>query len=92
MLTGISARNGLPAWVLPDYWQLAVMATLIGAVVALRLASRDSASVIHTARAIACAYVGALVGGYLFEAVRAMPAALVAHRWGPVLHPGRAAA
>ncbi len=55
------------------------------------MASRDSASVIHTARAIACAYVGALVGGYLFEAARAVPAALAAHRWGPVLHPGRAA-
>jgi prolipoprotein diacylglyceryltransferase len=85
------ARNGLPAWGLPDYWQLAVIATLIGSVVALRLTSRESGSVIHTARAIACAYVGALVGGYLFEAARAVPAAFAAHRWGPVLHPGRAA-
>ena len=85
------ARNALPAWVLPDYWQLAVIATLIGSVVALRLPSREAASVIHTARAIACAYVGALVGGYLFEAARAVPAAFTAHRWGPVLHPGRAA-
>lgn len=85
------ARNGVPAWVLPDYWQLAVMATLVGAVVALRIAARDGASVVHTARAIACAYLGALVGGYLFEAVRAAPAALAAHGWGPVLHPGRAA-
>ncbi|MES1205853.1 MAG: hypothetical protein ABUS79_07940, partial [Pseudomonadota bacterium] len=85
------ARNGMPVWMLPDYWQLAVIATLIGSVVALRIAARDGASVIHTARAIACAYVGALVGGYLFEAVRALPAALTLHRWGPVLHPGRAA-
>ena len=84
-------RSGLPAWLLPDYWQLAVIATLIGALLALRLASRESAPVVHTARAIACAYVGALVGGYLFEAVRSVPAALAAHSWRPVLHPGRAA-
>jgi len=85
------ARNGLPAWMLPDYWQLAVIATLIGSVVALRSASRDGAPVIHTARAIACAYVGALLGGYLFEAARSVPAAFAAHSWRPVLHPGRAA-
>ncbi len=85
------ARHAVPAWLLPDYWQLAVIATLVGSILALRSAARDGASVVHTARAIACAYVGALAGGYLFEAARAMPAALVSHSWRPVLHPGRAA-
>ena len=83
--------HGLPAWVLPGYWELAAVATLLGSVLALRVAARDRASVPHTARAIACAYVGALVGGYLFEAARALPVALAVHDWRPVLHPGRAA-
>ncbi len=83
--------HGLPAWLLPDYWQLAVIATLLGSALALRQAARDGASVRHTARAIACAYVGAVLGGYLFEVARALPAALLAHSWRPVLHPGRAA-
>jgi prolipoprotein diacylglyceryltransferase len=84
-------RGGLPDWLLPNYWELAAIATLIGSILALRTASRDGASVAHTARAIAWAYAGALAGGYLFEAVRAMPAAVVAHSLRPVLHPGRAA-
>ena len=84
-------RGGLPDWLLPNYWELAAIAALLGSILALRIAARDGASVAHTARAIACAYVGALAGGYLFEAVRAIPAAAVAHAWRPVLHPGRAA-
>jgi prolipoprotein diacylglyceryltransferase len=85
------ARHGLPAWLLPDYFQLAVLATFAGSAIALELARRDGASRTHTARAIACAYLAALLGGYLFEALRALPAAWAAHSWGPVLHAGRAA-
>ena len=85
------ARHGLPAWLLPDYFMLAVLATLIGSAIALRLAARDGASLTHTARAIACAYLAALLGGYLFEALRAVPAAIAAGSWQQILHPGRAA-
>jgi prolipoprotein diacylglyceryltransferase len=88
---GWLARQGLPDWLLPDYWMLAAIATIAGAMIALRLAERDGASRAHTARAIACAYVAALLGGYLFEAARALPAALAAGSWRPLLHPGRAA-
>jgi len=84
-------RNGLPDWLLPNYWELAAIAALIGSIIALRIARRDGASVAHTARAIAWAYVGAIAGGYLFEAARAIPAAVAASSWRPVLHPGRAA-
>ena len=63
----------------------------IGSALALHLAGRDGASRRHTAYAIASAYLGALVGGYLFEALRAVPAAVAAGSWRPVLHPGRAA-
>ena len=85
------ARHGLPAWALPDYWMLAAIATIVGSLIALRLAERDGAGRRHTSYAIACAYVAALAGGYLFEAARALPAALAAGSWRPLLHPGRAA-
>jgi prolipoprotein diacylglyceryltransferase len=83
--------HDLPGWLVPDYFKLAGMAALVGSVIALRLAARAGASQTHTARAIACAYVGALAGGYLFEAARALPAALASWSWRPVLHSGRAA-
>jgi prolipoprotein diacylglyceryltransferase len=85
------ARHGLPSWLAPDYFQLASIATLVGSALALHLAARDGVSRKHTAYAIAAAYVGALVGGYLFEALRAVPAAVAAGSFRPVLHPGRAA-
>ena len=84
-------RRGLPGWLVPDYFKLAAIAALLASVIALRLAARDRASQMHTARALACAYLGALAGGYLFEAARALPAALASGSWLPVLHPGRAA-
>ena len=64
-------RHGLPGWLLPDYFLLAAMAALLAAMIALRLCARDGASPLHTAYAIACAYVAALGGGYLFEALHA---------------------
>jgi phosphatidylglycerol:prolipoprotein diacylglycerol transferase len=84
-------RHGLPGWLAPDYFQLASIAALLGSALALALAAHDGASRKQTAYAIACAYVGALVGGYLFEALRALPAALATGAWRPVVHPGRAA-
>lgn len=85
------AHHDLPGWLLPDYFELAALATLVGSLLALRLAARDGASRTHTARAIACAYLAALVGGYLFEALRALPAALAVHSLRPLAHRGRAA-
>lgn len=84
-------HHGLPAWLLPDYFQLAALAAILGSTIALRMATRDRASTTHTARAIACAYLCALAGGYLFESARALPAALMSGAWHAVLHPGRAA-
>jgi len=85
------ARHGLPPSLLPDYLALAAIAALVGGAIALRLAARDGASRSHTARAIACAWIGALAGGYLFEALRALPAAVAAGSLHPLLHAGRAA-
>jgi prolipoprotein diacylglyceryltransferase len=91
LLVAWLVHHGFPVWLAPDYFQLASIATLVGSALALHLAARDGASRRHTAYAIAAAYVGALVGGYLFEALRAIPAAVAAASWRPVLHPGRAA-
>jgi len=85
------AHHRMPVWILPDYWMLAAIATVVGSLIALRIAEHDGAGRRHTSYAIACAYVAALVGGYLFEAARAVPAALAAGSWRPLLHPGRAA-
>jgi phosphatidylglycerol---prolipoprotein diacylglyceryl transferase len=85
------AGHGFPRWLLPDYFMLAAIATLVGSMVTLHLARKDGASPTHAARAIACAYVAALAGGYLFEAVRALPAAALSGSWRPVTHAGRAA-
>jgi len=85
------SRHGVPGELLPDYFMLAAIAVVVGSLIALRLAKRDGASVAHTARAIACAYLAALAGGYLFEALRAVPAALAAGSWRPITHAGRAA-
>lgn len=91
------ARHGCPEWLLPNYFILAAIAALVASAIALRLAAHDRAtgashaSDLHTARALACAYVAALVGGYIFEALRALPAAVATVSWSPVLHAGRAA-
>ncbi len=85
------ARHRFPGELFPDYFMLAAIAVVVGSLIALRLAKRDGASVVHTARAIACAYVAALAGGYVFEALRSVPAALAAGSWRPVTHAGRAA-
>jgi prolipoprotein diacylglyceryltransferase len=83
--------HGLPAVLLPDYFLLAAVAAVLTSLIALRLADRDGASRVHAARALAFAYVAALLGGYVFEAVRAVPAAVIAGSWRPILHAGRAA-
>ena len=85
------AAHGAPTWLLPDYFQLAVLALFVGTVIALWLARRDGASHVHTVRAIACAYVASLLGGYVFESLRALPMALWTGSFHGVLHPGRAA-
>ena len=90
-LTAWLARHGLPSWCALDYFQLASLATLLGSALALHLAARDGASRRHTAHAIACAYLAALLGGYLFEALRAVPAAARVWSWRPIMHAGRAA-
>lgn len=82
---------GVPGWVVPRYFALAALATFLGSLWTLRLARRDGARVDVTARALAAAYLGALLGGYLFEALRALPEAARAGDPAVLLGVGRAA-
>src|SRR5207248_402753 len=45
----------------------------------------------HTTRAILVAYLAALAGGYVFEALRMVPEAIARGSLAPMLHVGRAA-
>jgi prolipoprotein diacylglyceryltransferase len=82
-------HHGLPAWLVPDYFQLTAIAAILASAIALRIASRDKASQVHTRSAVACAYLGAWVGGYLFESACAVPTAVASGSWHAVFHPGR---
>jgi len=84
-------RHALPAWLAPDYVVLVGVAGLLGAWAALRLAEKDRAFVPYQARALALGYIAALLGGYVFEALRALPAAIAERSWMPILGAGRAA-
>jgi len=84
-------RNGWPAWFCPDYVTMVGVATIIGAWLALRQAERDRARVDVQARALVCAYLAALVGGYLFEWIRMIPVAIAQRSILPIAFAGRAA-
>jgi phosphatidylglycerol:prolipoprotein diacylglycerol transferase len=84
-------RHGLPGFLAPDYAVMVGLAGLLGAASFLRLVRADRADPIASGRAIALGYIAALVGGYAFEGLRAVPAAIGAGSWDPILFAGRAA-
>jgi prolipoprotein diacylglyceryltransferase len=84
-------RHGLPAWLAPDYAMMVGLAAILGAVLAMRVARRDGEDLAVQARALLLAYAAALVGGFAFEWVRALPVAIAIGSPAPVLFAGRAA-
>ncbi|WP_437869842.1 prolipoprotein diacylglyceryl transferase [Sorangium sp. So ce363] len=84
-------RHGLPPWLAPTYTMMVALAGLLGAAAFFWLVRRDRGDVAVEGRALLSGYVGALLGGYVFEALRAAPEALARGSWGPMLHAGRAA-
>ncbi|WP_437929551.1 prolipoprotein diacylglyceryl transferase family protein [Sorangium sp. So ce291] len=84
-------RHGLPPWLSPTYAVMVAVAGLLGAMAFFWLVRRDQGDVAVEGRALLSGYIAALLGGYVFEAVRAAPEALARGSWGPVLHAGRAA-
>ncbi|WP_394848294.1 prolipoprotein diacylglyceryl transferase [Pendulispora brunnea] len=83
--------HGIPSWLAPDYATMCGLATLFGAMIALRLAARDGESMHVQARALVLAYLAALLGGYVFEWGRAIPEAVAAGSFAPIAASGRAA-
>lgn len=84
-------RHGLPSWLVPGYWSLALLAAFLGAFLVLRQADHDGADRREQGYALIAVYVGALAGGYLLEWLRAVPSALVSASLSPILETGRAA-
>ena len=84
-------RHGLPGWVAPDYLMMVCFAAVLGASATLRLSERDGANTRVEKRALLATYIGALVGGYVFEWLRVFPEAIATLSWSPFLHVGRAA-
>jgi prolipoprotein diacylglyceryltransferase len=84
-------RHGLPGALAPDYFVLVSLGTLAGMALALRLARRDGAPLSDEIRTMMLVYLAALAGGYLFEAARALPAAVALRSLRPILVAGRAA-
>lgn len=84
-------RHGIPSWLVPDYMTLAALSSMLAIAIVLRQARRDGADMAHHVHALALAYLAALLGGYVFEAVRALPAAVALGSVRPLLRAGRAA-
>lgn len=84
-------RHGLPGWLTPNYFVLAGFSSLIACWAVLRLCERDRDDVGAEARTLLVAYLGALLGGYVLEILRSIPAAIVAGSVRPLLQSGRAA-
>ncbi|WP_437637683.1 prolipoprotein diacylglyceryl transferase [Sorangium sp. So ce854] len=84
-------RHGLPPWLSPTYAVMVAVAGLLGGAAFFWLVRRDRGDVAVEGRALLAGYVAALLGGHVFEALRAAPEALARGSWGPMLHAGRAA-
>lgn len=84
-------RHGLPPQLVPDYFVLVALASILGAAWLLRRAREQGVDVRGEAWTIALTYVAALGGGYVFEAIRAALVALATWSLEPFLHVGRAA-
>jgi len=90
-LVAFFARHGIPSWLAPDYMVIVGLSSLACAVYVLRLAREDGVAVHQQARALALAYVVAIPGGYLLEALRAVPSAIAQGDLEPIANAGRAA-
>lgn len=84
-------RHGLSPWLAPNYFILAGFAALVGCIVVMRLAREDGADLRAESRTLLLAYLGALLGGYVLEALRAIPQGLATRSLAPILGAGRAA-
>ena len=83
--------HGLPSWLVPGYWLMVILAGFLGSTWFLSLSKKHGANTILEGYAIIVGYVGALVCGYVIEAIRQLPTALDSGSLLPVLNSGRSA-
>ena len=83
--------QGLPGWLAPSYVMTVALAGFLGAMSFFWLVRRDKADKVIEGRALLFGYLAALAGGYVFEAVRAVPAVIASGSLSPLFHVGRAA-
>jgi len=86
-----AVRLGLPGWIVPNYFILVGLSSLLAFVVVLHWTRKDGADAYWDSRGLICIYLGALVGGYLVESLRMVPVAIAAGSLTPVLRAGRSA-
>jgi prolipoprotein diacylglyceryltransferase len=67
------------------------IAAILGTAVTIWLSERDGADTRIEKRALLATYIGALLGGYVFEWLRVLPEVIVTLSWDPFFHVGRAA-
>lgn len=84
-------QRGLPGWIVPTYFILVGLSSLLAFLIAVRLARRDGADLFMQKRALMVTYLAALAGGYVLESLRMVPVALLLGSIRPVLEAGRSA-
>jgi phosphatidylglycerol:prolipoprotein diacylglycerol transferase len=82
---------GIPGWLVPNYFILVGLSSLLAFLVVMRLTARDKADAYWQSRGLIWVYLGALAGGYIVESLRMVPAAIMTGSLAPILSAGRSA-
>lgn len=84
-------QHGIPGWLVPNYFILVGLSSLLAFFVVMRQTQRDGADAYWQSRGLICIYLGALAGGYLVESLRMVPVAVMTGSLQPILRAGRSA-
>lgn len=91
MLVQLAMQNGIPGWLVPNYFIMVGLSSLLAFFIVMRLARSDGEDLYVQSRALICGYLGALIGGYLIESLRMVPVAILTGSPMPILTAGRSA-
>jgi prolipoprotein diacylglyceryltransferase len=84
-------KYGIPAIIVPDYFMMSALSMVFCTTWMLRYARRDGINLRSEALSLALIYLAVLSGGYIFEAIRAVPSAIFSKSLEPFAYIGRAA-
>lgn len=90
-LVAWAVDHGLPGWIVPNYFILVGLSSLIAFIIVLRLARRDGVDLSCQSQTLMVTYLATLGGGYALEALRMLPAAIAKGSILPMLQAGRSA-